>query len=219
MSRKGKRAKSRKQDNHGDICVEVFHDELDKIMDVKIRRFVIDVFELLCPDYFWTCPASTTGKYHPLISLGEGGLIRHVKLAVWWGELFSLASHVTEKMCCKIIAALLLHDILKNGQELTRSGFPKDRNVVRTHGVDLAKAMIKNRKRLMRGGIDAESFEQIVAAVGAHMGIWTADKYELYRSEYMEDRTTKAIASIVSMSDFASAQKVDAYMETLMDHV
>lgn len=29
------------------------------------------------PDYIWCVGASSTGKYHPVYSLGEGGLMRH----------------------------------------------------------------------------------------------------------------------------------------------
>ena len=36
----------------------------------------------LLPDYFFRVAASSTGKYHPAFSLGEGGLLRHTKAAV-----------------------------------------------------------------------------------------------------------------------------------------
>ena len=78
-------------------CREVFADELAKIHDSSIRDFVIEVYEVICPDYFWTVAASTTGKYHPLVSIGRHGLIRHVKLAVWWGELFCLIYIINKK--------------------------------------------------------------------------------------------------------------------------
>ena len=36
----------------------------------------------LLPNYFFEVPASSTGKYHPEFALGDGGLIRHTKVAV-----------------------------------------------------------------------------------------------------------------------------------------
>ena len=36
-----------------DDCREVFERELSKIHDVTIKDFVIEVFNTLCPDYFW----------------------------------------------------------------------------------------------------------------------------------------------------------------------
>jgi len=71
--------------------------ELQSIHDENIRNFVVKCFDELCPDYFWTVPCSTSGKYHPQISLGEGGLVRHTKLAVWWGlHLITALSTVPE---------------------------------------------------------------------------------------------------------------------------
>ena len=51
------------------------------IKNKNIRKFAIDMVSIL-PDYFFVVPASSTGKYHPEYSLGEGGLVRHTKSAV-----------------------------------------------------------------------------------------------------------------------------------------
>ena len=60
---------------------EVFRRELDYIKDDRIRKACETVLDML-PDYFYEIPASSTGKYHPEFSLGTGGLVRHVKVAV-----------------------------------------------------------------------------------------------------------------------------------------
>lgn len=71
------------------------------------------------PDYFWTMPASTTGKYHPEYTLGEGGLVRHTKAAVWIAnellrlDMFKRISHFSDE----IYAALILHDTIKKGMD------------------------------------------------------------------------------------------------------
>ncbi|MCK4822844.1 hypothetical protein KA005_44185, partial [bacterium] len=127
----------------------VFKWELSLIHDKTIKQFVIDCFDKLCPDYFWTCPCSTTGKYHPQVSLGVGGLVRHTKLAVWWGihlvtalctspELKSIPITQLED---EVTATLLLHDLIKNGEGLDAQGYPLDRGVTGTHGVALAKKL------------------------------------------------------------------------------
>ena len=36
----------------------------------------------MLPDYFFSVSASSTGKYHPSFSLGNGGLLRHTKVVV-----------------------------------------------------------------------------------------------------------------------------------------
>ena len=60
---------------------EVFRRELEYIKDERIRKSCEIILDML-PDYFYEIPASSTGKYHPDFSLGEGGLVRHVKVAV-----------------------------------------------------------------------------------------------------------------------------------------
>ena len=60
---------------------DVFKTELNYIKDSEIREKAIKAINLL-PDYFFEVPASSTGKYHPTFSQGEGGLVRHTKAAV-----------------------------------------------------------------------------------------------------------------------------------------
>lgn len=60
---------------------EVFKKELENIKDNNVKESTIYLLNKL-PDYFYEMPASTTGKYHPLFSLNEGGLVRHVKVAL-----------------------------------------------------------------------------------------------------------------------------------------
>jgi len=201
-------------------CREIFSDELAKIHDSSIRDFVIEVFKLICPDYFWTVAASTTGKYHPLISIGKGGLIRHVKLAVWWGELYCLAyDDVTEEMTCQIIASLLIHDILKNGKELTPGGMPKHREITRTHGVDLAKELQKHKRKLVElSAISPRLFRRIFRGVGGHMGKWTDEKYEKYKPSELTNKQDRRVAEIVHLADFTSAQKIDSFMDNLKEN-
>lgn len=59
----------------------MFKIELGNIKSEKLHDFIEYVVNLL-PDYFFEVAASSTGKYHPKYSLGEGGLVRHTKAAV-----------------------------------------------------------------------------------------------------------------------------------------
>ena len=60
---------------------DVFAEEIWEIYDRNLRTLAKDLLEGL-PDYFYTVPASSSGKYHPQYALGEGGLVRHVKAAI-----------------------------------------------------------------------------------------------------------------------------------------
>ena len=50
--------------------------ELNYIKDENFRNNIEKILNSL-PEYFWKVAASSTGKYHPEFSLGEGGLVRH----------------------------------------------------------------------------------------------------------------------------------------------
>lgn len=101
----------------------VFAKELDLIQDKDIRAFTEKCI-LRTPDYFYRVPASSTGKYHPEYSLGDGGLIRHTKaLIVIAQTLLNLEYNKTkfsqvEHDC--IISAGVLHDSFKHGDTETK---------------------------------------------------------------------------------------------------
>ena len=61
--------------------LEIFKTELNYIKNPKIKEFTEKVL-LEVPDYFFQIGASSTGKYHPSYTLGEGGLVNHTKAAV-----------------------------------------------------------------------------------------------------------------------------------------
>lgn len=61
--------------------ISVFNTEYNYIRNEKYRDNIKILVNLL-PDYFFEVAASSTGKYHPSFSLGEGGLVRHTKVAV-----------------------------------------------------------------------------------------------------------------------------------------
>ena len=58
-----------------------FNRELTYIKNPKYKEAAKQLISLL-PDYFYEVAASSTGKYHPTFSLGDGGLLRHTKVAV-----------------------------------------------------------------------------------------------------------------------------------------
>ena len=60
---------------------DVFKKEYTYITNDRYRENAEKLVELL-PDYFFKVAASSTGKYHPLFSLGDGGLVRHTKAAI-----------------------------------------------------------------------------------------------------------------------------------------
>jgi hypothetical protein len=118
---------------------------------------------LQAPDYFWSIPASSTGKYHPKYALGEGGLVRHVKATIRIAnELFNLEQFNfsdREKQLIKV--ALLLHDCYKNG--INGSEYTVDE-----HPIIGAKQFMENSRYVMNA-IDRLF---VSGCILTHMGKW-----------------------------------------------
>jgi len=190
----------------------IFAHELSLIHDKTIKQFVITCFDKLCPDYFWTCPCSTTGKYHPQVSLGVGGLVRHTKLAVWWGlELINALRKSSgikdippDKLIDETVATLLLHDMIKNGKGLNAKGYPLERGVTGTHGVTLAKRIDNELDQ----GLEPKSRVRILDGISGHMGIWTTD---------VAYRPYQAFANLIHLADYCASRKVDNIYRKLKD--
>ena len=64
---------------------DIFNNELSRFTNDNVRASAETILNML-PDYFYEIPASSTGKYHPSFSLGDGGLVRHVKAAMFFLE-------------------------------------------------------------------------------------------------------------------------------------
>lgn len=147
---------------------EVFKKELERIEDDNIRKDTIYLLNKL-PDYFYEMPASTTGKYHPKFSLNEGGLVRHVKVALQICEelfndkaLYDFDEHTKDL----IRMAIMLHDGLKKGLE--KSEYTKF-----SHPIDMANFIIENEKKLIINKNDALTVARLISS---HMGPWNIDK-------------------------------------------
>ena len=186
----------------------IFQKELNLIHDKDIKQFVITCFDKLCPNYFWTCPCSTTGKYHPQVSLGVGGLIRHTKLVVWWGlHLATALGNSPElreipqnQLLDEIIATLLLHDMIKNGKGLNAQGRPFEKGVTGTHGVTLAN-------RICDEILDQKlnnSYIRILGGIALHMGIWTTKVYHT-----IDGPGVNVFIELIHLADYCASRKVD----------
>ena len=200
----------------------IFQKELNQIHDPEIKNFVITCFDKLCPDYFWTCPCSTTGKYHPQVSLGVGGLVRHTKLAVWWGiELSKAIGRSSElinippmRLKNEVIATLLLHDMIKNGKGLNVQGRPLKKGVTGTHGVTLAKRIYQSSISIhIDAAGECMSFYRILHGIAGHMGIWTTNSE--YKPSSITNFVQKAFANLIHLADYCASRKVDSIYSDL----
>jgi len=194
---------------------DVFKDELDLIEDTIIKNFVINCFNELTPDYFWDVPCSTSGKYYPQISLGPGGLVRHVKYAIWWGiELMKCWPGLELTAIDEIIAALLLHDLKKNGEKLDSKGFPTLKDASAVHGPYLGKQI---REKFV-DAIKNERIDRIVCAIEGHMGVWTSSQYKNMKPENQTvDSNLYDVCMLVHLADYCASRKVDEAIASIRE--
>ena len=94
--------------------VATFEKELELIFDSSVKEFT-KLCLITAPDYvFLDCPASSTGKFHPLTELGPDGTILHTK------KVFTVAYELCRGLTCEenrdeILASCIIHDLVKQG--------------------------------------------------------------------------------------------------------
>lgn len=146
---------------------KIFEKELNYIKDERIKDSARTMMGLL-PDYFYKIEASSTGKYHPSFTLGDKGLVRHVKVAVKIAyELFNIYKFDDETKDL-IIFALLIHDGLKKGLVETR--YTKF-----DHPLLIGNYL---RECVDKLSLTSEEVDRIVKMDASHMGKWNTNSYE-----------------------------------------
>ncbi len=175
---------------------KVFDRELSYIKDDRIRKSCEVILDLL-PDYFYEIPASSTGKYHPDFSLGEGGLVRHVKVAV------RIAKELLDNPCIGekynqnekdiMIMTLILHDGLK-------SGLKHNKYTQVNHPTLIKNFVLENKDKIDLTDKELDLFSH---AVESHMGPWNTD----YDGNEILPKPKTKYENFVHMCDFLSSKK------------
>lgn len=165
---------------------ELFTKEIEYISNETLRKIVIDVLDN-SPECIQIIPASSSGRYHPTYSLGEGGLMRHIKAAVGIAhsmietEIFkNIALGVGADDYETIViykdiayASLILHDCMKPDNT------PK-------HGTQFAHPLLAAKifKNIAAKYITNENINYmrtivplIHNCIASHMGEWNAAPY------------------------------------------
>ena len=176
--------------------VEQFTVELEYIKDETIQEDCRTMIELL-PDYFFEVAASSTGKYHPSYSLGQGGLLRHTKAAVRIGyELLqdpSIGNKYTDIEKDIMLMGLLLHDGIKHG-------IPKEQYVRFDHPILIGEYKKENKDKLT---LSDEEIDLLCSVIKTHMGPWTTD----YKGEEVLEAPKTKYQNFVHMCDYLASRK------------
>lgn len=145
--------------------LKMLRNEISDIKDEKLRVFA-ESLVAEAPDYFFTCPASSTGKYHPTLSLGEGGLVRHTRLVVWFAEQIATAMMLDDYSKDLLVVSAIAHDIQKHGDGNTKY-------TVKEHPKLAAEFVEKTWTEMAKEDrIAKKTLFTIEGIVSSHMGQW-----------------------------------------------
>ncbi len=176
--------------------IEVFNKEYEYIKNDRYKKCAKKLVELL-PDYFFKVPASSTGKYHPSFSLGDGGLVRHTKVAIRIAkELLdnnSLGHKFTSDEKDLLIISIMIHDGLKHGKE-------ENKYTLFDHPIIICNYIKENKNKLP---LNDEEIDFVTNAVSSHMGEWNTNPYSDVTLPLPKDKYQR----FVHMCDFLSSRK------------
>lgn len=173
----------------------LLRNEIAQIDDIDISSFVTNALKNdVNPVHAWK-PASSTGKYHPKFALGEGGLIRHIKVVVQNVIEFVKATPALAYEKDTLIAAAILHDMWKypigRDDEFTSFDHPK-------LGSDYCKE---------------HGYPEIGRLVAAHQGIWTTNRN---MSGFENEQPRKFDEWVLHYADLLASRK---YLEVCFDDI
>lgn len=150
----------------------------ENFQDETIRNVVKEVL-YQANDLNATEPASSSGKYHPIADLGEGGLVRHSIMVAEVAKILMRSRPLYDNEYDKeiVIASAVLHDICKYTQE------PKEGEKLHTnfdHPIQAAMLVKKVGEELEQKEIkDAiKASVRIGKNIMTHMSRWNTSKYE-----------------------------------------
>lgn len=170
----------------------IFEAELGLISDTRIREFT-----KLClasaPDYFFEdCPASSTGKYHPLNEISWDGTIIHTK------KVFNVAYTLCRGLGVEhnrnaILSGCLIHDLVKKG-------WNNNQWVQKNHPALAAELVEKIQTETQL--LTDEEFAIIRNSVFFHYGPWTTKEHAKPMDQYSMEELC------VYVSDYLAAKRI-----------
>lgn len=192
--------------------------------NVVLCKFAQNLIEKI-PSYFWVESASSSGKYHPEFSNGDGGLARHSLMTFRWIiELIKTNPEDIEEFAAAMIFASLFHDCCKRGMSDNVS-----EHTLHEHPILSSKFIIDNAEKFASENKDfidmtsedEDSFKReigmIVLCVESHMGKWNTSKH----STIELPKPTNPIQYMVHLADYIASKKYTSfdydYFEELMN--
>lgn len=170
---------------------------LNTFENEDIKEFAIALLNNL-PEYVWHVGASSTGKYHPAYSLGEGGLMRHqiavVRFLNFFLELEQYGAGITSRERDLMRTAALIHDGMKSG---TQDDYNKSKYTKFNHPILMAEVVRST------DGLNTSERDFIAHCIESHMGQWAFDKKTNVELPKPKDEYQK----LVHLADYLASRK------------
>lgn len=196
--------------------IETFQRELSYIADNKLKEFAKIILEN-ADDYFFTVPASSSGKYHPDFARGNGGLVRHTRAVTYFlNELIRPNiefKDITRREGDLLIIAAIAHDIKKQGNNTGHT--------VNEHPLLGAEYVKKMWKEYGKDLLTKDDVDYIYAAVRSHMGPWCdvppteLPEILLFYADYIASRKEIEGLTFISNDDHSEAEAYEAPVYTI----
>ena len=149
-----------------------FKTEIELIQSSDIKMFLTTAIENMF-DYVFEKSASSSGRYHPMSDLGDGGLIRHIKGVFYLGyDMLNLEQNIplySQRERDMILVSLILHDSWKYG----------DIDKKRVHTVEnhpLLASIWVIQDSIFDNIISQEDRDFIGGCIASHSGQWNTNK-------------------------------------------
>jgi len=172
----------------------MFESELRHISDNEIIAFVKIILNN-APQKFYTMPASSGGRYHPVTSQVIGGLINHTK------QVFYIAQTILDTRLPifrgnrdVVLASCLLHDIYKYDEH------PDNQWTIRNHAIKAVEwiKQLPDVQEFFSCYIEKPDwYYEILDCIQSHNGVFSKE----YQGEFNVNQ------SIVHLADYIASRK------------
>lgn len=169
------------------------------IQNNDIREFAATLIKKL-PDYIWHVGASSTGKYHPAYSLGEGGLMRHsiavVRFLNFFFELEQYNTKFTDREMDLMRVAALVHDGRKSGEQ---ADYERSKFTRFDHPIQMANVIRSYDGKYL----NHDEIEFVATCIESHMGSWNTDK----KSSIVLPKPANVYQELIHLADYLASRK------------
>lgn len=168
------------------------------IQDDNIKAFAWMLAEDL-PEYVWHVGASSTGKYHPEYSLGEGGLMRHmIATLTFLNHIISLEQYqFSEREKDLMRVAALFHDGLKSG---TQDDYNSSKYTKHEHPMMMGRKIMSYEGKC---SLDRQELAFIANCIASHMGQWNTSR----NSSEVLPKPQTLYQQLVHLADYLASRK------------